>query len=135
MRLQTCLRFDDGRFEILFGNDENLLAGLALGCRGGVGSTYNYAAPIYRRVLTAFAKGDLAAARTAQHRSVRLVEILLEHGVLRAGRAIMRAVGVDCGPPRSPIRAVEADEALVIRRKLEASDLLDDIRLSAEETP
>ena len=31
--------------------DECLLAGLCLGIRGAVGSTYNFAAPVYRRLM------------------------------------------------------------------------------------
>lgn len=123
MRLQSCLRFDGGAFDILFGSDENLLVGLSLGCAGAVGSTYNYAAALYRPVIEAFEAGDLAAARSAQHASVRLVEILIEHGVLRAGRAIMEATGVACGPPRSPIAAVDAAEARVIGEKLRHAEL------------
>ena len=123
MRMQSCLRFDDGRYEILFGSDENLLVGLALGCVGAVGSTYNYASALYQPVIEAFEAGDLVAAREAQHASVRLVEVLIEHGVLRAGRAIMKASGVDCGPPRSPLRAVDGAEARVIGGKLLTADL------------
>ncbi len=52
--LQRTLSFGDGAFDILWGTDEALLAGLSLGCRGAVGSTYNFAAPIYQRVITAF---------------------------------------------------------------------------------
>ncbi len=41
-QLLACLRHSEGAFDILYGNDESLLAGLALGARGAVGSTYNY---------------------------------------------------------------------------------------------
>ncbi len=57
---QACLRAGDGRFDILWGVDEYLLAALALGAEGAVGSTYNFAAPIYRRLIDAFLRGDLA---------------------------------------------------------------------------
>src|SRR5262249_54096156 len=46
MAFQACLRAGDGRFDILWGVDESLLAALALGAEGAVGSTYNFAAPI-----------------------------------------------------------------------------------------
>jgi N-acetylneuraminate lyase len=32
---------------MLFGRDEILLAGLTMGAKGAIGSTYNYAAAIY----------------------------------------------------------------------------------------
>ena len=66
MMLQECLAAEGARFDVVYGSDETLLAGLALGVRGAVGSTYNYAAPVYHEVLRAFAAGDLEAARRAR---------------------------------------------------------------------
>jgi N-acetylneuraminate lyase len=103
MSLQQCLAFDNGRLNVLFGCDEMLLGALALGVRGAVGSTYNYSAPLYHRVIKAFESGDLPAARRAQLESVRLVEILLKYGVLPAGKALMSLAGIECGPVRPPI--------------------------------
>ena len=48
---QACLELDDGRFDILWGCDEMLLSALVVGAQGAVGSTYNIAAPFYRRIL------------------------------------------------------------------------------------
>src|SRR5438067_649712 len=65
---QRLLRLRDGRFDVVWGFDEYLLAALALGAEGAVGSTYNFAAPLYHRIIAALAKGDLAAARAEQFR-------------------------------------------------------------------
>ena len=118
MRLQSCLGFEDGRYDLLYGSDENLLAALALGVHGAVGSTFNYAAPVYRRVIDAFARGDLVAARAEQRKSVAHVEVLFEHGVLRTGKAIMSLLGIDCGPIRPPFPPVDAQELKDIHDKL-----------------
>src|SRR5262245_35416793 len=59
MAYQLCLGADDGAFDVPWGTDEALLGALAVGAQGGVGSSYNFAAPIYHRLLTAFAKGNL----------------------------------------------------------------------------
>src|SRR5262249_39706172 len=67
---RRCLHAGGGRFDLPWGYDEMLLAALAVGAKGAVGSTYNYAAPLYRRVMAAFAAGDLATARREQYRSV-----------------------------------------------------------------
>jgi len=75
MAYQLCLRAGDGAFDVPYGVDEWLLAALALGARGAVGSTYNFAAPLYRRMLRAFAASDLATAREEQLRSVQLVRL------------------------------------------------------------
>lgn len=124
MSLQQCLAVENGRFNILFGSDEILLAALALGVHGAVGSTYNYAAPIYNDLLKAFAAGDLVKARNLQLRSVRLVEVLCQFGVLAAGKALMKQVGVDCGPVRPPVRALTELEMDRLREAVAALDVL-----------
>src|SRR5688572_9916034 len=43
-----------GRFTPLFGSEAMMLAALALGVRDHIGGTYNFALPVYRRLLEAF---------------------------------------------------------------------------------
>lgn len=97
-----------GRCDVLFGRDEILLAGLSLGARGAVGSTYNFAAPLYHRILRNFAAGDLAAARRDQLKAMEMVTVLDRYGGLAAGKAVMKLIGLDCGPVRLPLRALPA---------------------------
>ena len=122
MTLQACMALGD-RFEVLYGNDEILLAALALGVRGAIGSTYNYAAPVYHRVLQAFAAGDLAMARVEQRKSVALVQVLLKFGVIAAGKALVSMLGADCGPVRAPLRALSAQERISLWEQLHAMDI------------
>ena len=89
----------------MFGVDEFLLAAVALGATCAVGSTYNYAAPVYHRMLAAVREGNLEAARREQYESAKLVRALIDFGGLRAGKAIVKMLGLDCGPVRSPLRA------------------------------
>jgi N-acetylneuraminate lyase len=119
MAFQSCLRVDDGRFDILWGVDEYLMAALALGAEGAVGSTYNFAAPIYRRLIEAFRRGDPATARAEQFRSVRLVECLSSFGYMAAAKALMGLLGVDIGPPRLPFAKLDAEAAARLRGELE----------------
>ena len=100
---QRCRALQDGRFDLLWGVDEVLLGALAVGATGAVGSTYNYAAPIYHRMMEAFATGDLETARDCSMQSVRLIELLIKFGVLPSGKALMSLHGADCGPPRPPV--------------------------------
>lgn len=105
MDYMEALQFDGGRFDVLFGRDEILLAAMALGARGAVGSTYNYAAPIYLETIRAFGDGDLIAAQRAQSRAQALVDILVDSGDgIVCGKAMMPLLtGIDCGPVRSPL--------------------------------
>jgi N-acetylneuraminate lyase len=126
--LQQCLRFGDGSYDILFGNDETLLSGLALGVRGAIGSTYNFAAPLYHRILDAFARGDFEAARAEQARSVALVRLCQAYGFLPASKSIMQMVGIDCGPVRAPLTPLTPEQVRSLRLELDRAGFFDWIR-------
>lgn len=98
----------DGQFDVLYGRDEMLLSALALGARGAVGSTYNFAAPLYLRLIAAFDAGEWDVARALQQQSIALVNLLCAQGVpfLSAAKALMRLLGVDCGDTRWPLAAL-----------------------------
>lgn len=125
MAYQLCLRAGDGAFDVPYGVDEWLLAALALGARGAVGSTYNFAAPVYTRLLRAFAAGDMEAARREQFRSVQLVRLLASHGYMGASKAVMAMLGVEVGPARLPHERLSADAAVQLRGDLESLGFFD----------
>jgi N-acetylneuraminate lyase len=112
--------FGDGRYSLLFGRDEILLSGLQLGAPGAVGSTYNYAAPLYHRIMRAHAAGDLESARRDQARAQQFIDVMNRHGGLPAGKTIMKFIGVDCGPVRLPLRQLAPSQEESFRRELEA---------------
>jgi len=124
MSLQECLEFEDGRFNILFGCDEMLLSALALGVPGAVGSTYNYCAPLYHSIIAAYRAGDMATAQALQMKSVKLVQVLVQYGVLAAGKALMSLVGADCGPVRPPVRRLTEEQKARLFRQVEALGIL-----------
>jgi N-acetylneuraminate lyase len=124
MSLQRCLELEGGRYNVLFGSDEMLLAALALGAHGAVGSTYNYAAPLYQNILKAFRAGDMEQARTLQMKSVQLVEVLCRYGVLAGGKALMALVGADCGPVRLPLRPLTGEQIETLRQEVESLGVL-----------
>lgn len=114
--------------DLPWGCDEFLLAALAIGATGAVGSTYNFAAPVYQRLLAAFAAGDLAAARVEQYRSAQLVKLLAGYGFMGAAKATMTLLGVDVGPARLPNAAFPLDKLPQLRAELEALGFFDWIR-------
>ena len=122
---QGCLRSQDGRFDILWGIDEYLLAALALGGLGGVGSSYNFAAPLYLRLIEAFQQGDLATARREQIHAVRLIQLLARFGYMAAAKAVMGMLGVPVGPPRLPHATLTPGQHQELRAMLDESGLLD----------
>ena len=128
MAFQLCLRADGGRWTVPFGCDEFLLAALALGATSAVGSTYNFAAPIYHRLIAAFARGDLAAAREEQFRSVRLVQLLAGCGFMGAAKALMGMLGVEVGPARLPHSNPTPEQNAKLRTELETLGFFDWLR-------
>jgi N-acetylneuraminate lyase len=125
---QLCLHADGGRFDIPYGTDEWLLAALALGGKGAVGSSYNFAAPIYQRLIQAFQRGDLDAARREQLHSVQLVKLLAGYGYFAAAKQVMRMLGVDVGPARLPLANLTEAQVKELRARLEALGFFDWIK-------
>jgi N-acetylneuraminate lyase len=128
MAYQRCLHVQDGRFDIPWGTDEYLLAALAVGAVGGVGSSYNFAAPLYNRLTAAFSKGDVATAREEQYRSVQLIELLASFGYMAAAKAVMGFLGVDVGPARLPHANLTAELGVLLRKRLAELGFFDWIR-------
>jgi len=128
MVYQHCLRAAGGTLDVAWGRDEWLLAALALGARGAVGSTYNFAARLYDRLMRAFAAGDWETAREEQYRSVRMVELLARYGFLPASKVVMKMAGVDVGPPRPPLRRLTGTEEQTLKGELERLGFWDWVR-------
>jgi N-acetylneuraminate lyase len=120
MDFSTATRVAGGKYEILFGRDEILLAGLSVGARGAVGSTYNYAAPLFHRVMRAYATGKPAAARREQARVQEFIGVIHRHGGLSAGKAAMKLIGLDLGPTRLPLRTLTPEQEKTLRAELKA---------------
>jgi len=125
MDFNQCLNFENGRFDMLFGRDEILITGLALGANGAVGSTYNYASPLYNKLIQAYKSGDIATAQKEQKHSQDIVNILHKFGGLPAGKAIMKITGLDCGGVRSPLQNLSKDEYEEVENYLEKIGFFD----------
>jgi N-acetylneuraminate lyase len=115
-----CTRFENGRYDVLFGRDEYMLAGFGLGAGGAIGSTYCFAAPVYQRLLKAFANGDLDTARNEQALAADMIATFAPYGGLPAQKAMMQMIGIDCGPVRLPLRSLSAEKYAKLRSELEA---------------
>ncbi|MCH2133472.1 MAG: dihydrodipicolinate synthase family protein [Phycisphaerales bacterium] len=111
--------------QLLFGCDEMLLFALQLGVEAAIGASYNHSAGIFRRMLDAHAAGDMATATAEHDRAVIMIDVLLERGIIRSGKAIMSLVGIDCGPPRPPLTPLSAEEFAEVSNAMAALGLPD----------
>lgn len=91
------------RFDLPWGVDEMLLAALATGAQGGVGSTYNWAPKLSVNIMDAFRRGDWPTARRRQSISVAMVDAIAATGFMGTGKALMERLGVPVGPARPPL--------------------------------
>ena len=125
MAYQLCLRADGGRWDVPWGIDEHMLGALALGAKGAVGSGFNFAAPTYNRLIAAFERGDLDAAREEQFRGVRLIQLFVSYGYMGAAKAAMKMLGVDVGPARLPNNSLTPEQTAKLRGDLDAMGFFD----------
>jgi N-acetylneuraminate lyase len=116
---QRCLHTHDGGFDIPWGVDECFLAAAALGAKAAVGSSFNFAAPIYHRMLAAYSRGQLEQAQREQFRSVQIISLLARTGYMASAKALMGLLGVDVGQPRLPHAALSPQAIGTLRRDLE----------------
>lgn len=126
--LQECLQFADGGFEILYGVDECFLSGMLYGCQGAVGSSYNFAAAIYYRILSSLERNDLESARLHQMNSIRLIQMLARVGYLPAAKHVMKLLGVPVGPARSPLRRLTNEQLQRLESQLKDSEFWNDLQ-------
>lgn len=122
---QACLNFKRNRFDVLYGTDEMLLSALAVGAAGFIGSTYNFAAPLYLKLIRAFNEGDQERARKLQLKSVQIVRIINRYGGLAAQKAMMKLSGIDCGPVRWPLKNLTGEQTIQLERDLQEEGFFD----------
>jgi len=120
--LQATLERCGDRLELYYGRDEALVAGLAMGVRGAIGSTYKFIAPLFRELIDT---DDADRRRKLQRDANRLISTLAGFGYLRAAKALMARRDCACGPPRPPLAPLTADESRRLDAALDALGLLD----------
>ena len=119
MDFLSCLNYKEGRYDMLWGRDENLLSALVLGAKGSVGSTFNYAAPLYSQLITAFDLGDLETARKLQQQSIDMIRLLGKYGGIATGKAYMKRIGMDCGEFRLPVKNMDEGQFEQFKRDVD----------------
>ncbi len=96
-------QYAGGKYEILWGTDEMLIAAFTLGACGGVGSTYALAPKLYMDMLAALEADDLKEAQRLQLLSWQMIKVVNKYQFHPACRYILKRAGVDLGPCRLPI--------------------------------
>jgi N-acetylneuraminate lyase len=121
---RRCLELSGGRWDIFFGRDELLLDALRVGAVCAVGSTYNFATPLYRDIIRAYVAGDIDLAAQKQRLATAGINVLVQYGGLPAIKAMMACVGMDCGPMRLPLTLPSPAQIDAMTAQLEAMQYL-----------
>src|SRR5690606_6840110 len=119
---EACLNYKEGKYDILYGLDEMLLGALAVGAKGAVGSTYTFAAPLYKKIIESFENKDIDEARRLQMVSIKMVQSLVKFSPIPAQRAIVDMSGLDLGPCRLPLISLTDEERKRLKEDLESKD-------------
>ena len=119
-----CRRYKDGKFDMLHGQDETILPCLAMGgAQGGIGGTTNYNGRCLTGILRAWEEGDLEKARALQNYAQDVIDVICHfRGNIVGGKRIMKLIGLDLGPNRTPFQNVTDEEEVQLRKELEAID-------------
>jgi N-acetylneuraminate lyase len=120
MDFLSCLHFANRKYDMLWGRDENMLPALSLGAKGSVGSTFNYAAPLYHSLMDAFNNGDLELASQYQQQSIEMIRLLGKYGGIATGKAFMKLIGLDCGEFRLPLKNMSVQDFELFKKDVQA---------------
>lgn len=119
-----CRLYGGGKFDMLHGQDETILPCLAMGgARGGIGGTTNYNGRNLVGIIEAWDNGDLEKARELQNFSQEVINVICHfRGNIVGGKRIMKLIGLDLGPNRTPFQNITDQEEDQLRKELEQID-------------
>ena len=120
MDFLSCLNYGNGKYEMMWGRDENMLSALVLGTKSAIGSTYNYAAPLYLNLIESYKQGNMEKARALQQQSIDMIRLLGKYGGIATGKAFMKAISVDCGEFRLPVKNMSEQGFIAFSEDLKA---------------
>ena len=116
-----CRRYKDGKFDMLHGQDAPMPQ--APSAQGGIGGTTNYNGRVLTGIQEAWANGDLEKARELQNFAQDVIDVICHfRGNIVGGKRIMKLIGLDLGPNRTPFQNVTDEEEKQLRAELEAID-------------
>lgn len=114
----------DADFEIITGNDAQVLTALQAQAAGGVIAVAGVFPALCVKIWNAFEAGDLQSARQAQKTVLRLREMFREVMPIMSHKKALELQGFHMGPARFPLRDLTAEESEKVERALRVWELL-----------
>ena len=126
---QTLKRELDRRKETIWfaGKDEQLLCALALGnvFSGGIGTTYNIIPRHFAEICRLAAGNDFRSAAKWQDEANLVIRLMTESDNWSYVKAMMKYVGIDCGPYRAPHEKLSPAQERAFFKRIAALKILD----------
>lgn len=119
-----CMLYENGKFDMLHGQDETVLNGLIMGgAQGGISGTGSYIGNVLVGVIDEYNKGNIEKARELQNFAQEVINVIAKYrGNIVAGKRIMKLIGLDLGINRTPFQNITDEEEIIIKKELEAID-------------
>ncbi len=119
-----CRLYGNGKFDMLHGQDETILPQLAMGgAQGGIGGTTNYNGRCLVGIIEAWKQGDIEKARELQNYAQAVINVICHfRGNIVGGKRIMKLMGLDLGPNRTPFRNITPEEEAQLKKELDEID-------------
>ncbi len=95
---------------VINGPDEMLVSGLAAGCSGGIGTTYNVMLPLFKEIYTLFNDGRINEALEIQKRANRVINVLCKYRVIPATKLLLEYMGFNVGDASFPMTSYSPEE-------------------------
>ncbi|MBR2528918.1 MAG: dihydrodipicolinate synthase family protein [Blautia sp.] len=92
------------------GYDETLVAALALGADGAIGSSFNFTFPLFDRIYRLYLSGDREEALKLQVQANQILYTLYEVGLIPGIKYILNRMGIAAGISRRPFHELSEDQ-------------------------
>lgn len=102
--LQQMVELCGDQVSIFNGADEVCVHGLLSGAAGAIGSTYNFMASQFVRIVERLEAGDVREAITLQAAANAVIRKGSRYDNVAFARAVLQAQGFGVGPPRKPLQ-------------------------------
>ena len=106
------------KLTMMNGFDETMVAGLALGADGNIGSTFNFMFPHYKKIFDRFRAGDIDGARELQAKANNIMAALCRVGLIPAIKWVLADMGVPVGRPRKPFMPLAPEQGEMLAQVL-----------------
>lgn len=123
VQIGELARLAEGRLHIWSGNDDQIVAVLALGGRGVITVMGNVAPRETSRMVHAYLDGSTGEATSIQLRMLPLIRALFAESNPIPVKTAVGWLGFDVGPLRSPLCAADPALARGLRRELDAAGI------------